>query len=93
MLDVTEYTSEIYRNSKTSERYHAPLLFLHDLRVPVTNNLAERLLRAFKRKQAQAVSFRRQDSLDYLCRSMSMLFMMRDNEDVNVFAKISETFG
>lgn len=91
MLDVTEYTSEMYRNSKTGERYHAPLLFLHDLRVPVTNNLAERLLRAFKRKQAQAVSFRRQDSLDYLCRSM--LFMMRDNEDVNVFAKISETFG
>ena len=69
------------------------LLFLHDLRVPVTNNLAERLLRAFKRKQAQAVSFRSQDSLDYLCRSMSMLFMMRNNEDVNVFAKISETFG
>lgn len=30
------------------------LLFLHDLRVPTTNNEAERLLRNYKRKQAQA---------------------------------------
>ena len=30
------------------------LLFLHDLRVPATNNEAERLLRNYKRKQAQA---------------------------------------
>ena len=30
------------------------LLFLHDLRVPATNNEAERLLRNFKRKQQQA---------------------------------------
>ena len=30
------------------------LLFLHDLRIPATNNEAERLLRNYKRKQAQA---------------------------------------
>mgnify|MGYP000326175732 FL=1 len=34
------------------------LLFLHDSRIPATNNEAERLLRNYKRKQAQAVTFR-----------------------------------
>lgn len=33
------------------------LLFLHNFKVPATNNEAERLLRGYKRKQAQAVSF------------------------------------
>ncbi|MGE9860822.1 hypothetical protein ACQQ93_12885 [Lachnospiraceae bacterium SGI.256] len=39
------------------EKYKANhLLFLHDARVPATNNEAERLLRNYKRKQAQAVT-------------------------------------
>nr|WP_277935543.1 transposase [Parablautia muri] len=33
------------------------LLFLHDRRVPATNNEAERLLRNYKRKQKQTVTF------------------------------------
>ena len=50
------------------------LLFLHDSRVPATNNLAERLLRNIKRKQNQAVSLRSNKSLEFLCDSMSVLF-------------------
>ena len=34
------------------------LLFLHNSRVPATNNEAEGLLRNYKRKQAQAVTFK-----------------------------------
>ena len=42
----------LYRRMEEYKSNH--LLFLHDMRVPSTNNLSERLLRAFKRKQAQA---------------------------------------
>lgn len=69
------------------------LLFLHDIRVPATNNEAERDLRAYKRKQKQAVSFRSFESIDYLCQSMSMLLMMRKNKEQNLFARISQIFG
>ena len=68
------------------------LLFLHDYRIPTTNNEAERLLRVYKRKQVQAMSFRSQASIDYLCQCMSMLIMMRRNEEQNVFDRVSRTF-
>lgn len=69
------------------------LLFLHDNRVPATNNEAERDLRSYKRKQKQAVSFRSFESIDYLCQSMSMLLMMRRNNETNVFDRVSKIFG
>ena len=69
------------------------LLFLHDNRVPATNNEAERDLRSYKRKQKQAVSFRSFESIDYLCQSMSMLLMMRKNNETNVFDRVSKIFG
>ena len=69
------------------------LLFLHDLRVPATNNEAERLLRNYKRKQAQAVTFRRFESIDYLCQCMSMLVLMRLEEPANIFDRVSKIFG
>lgn len=67
------------------------LLFLHDSRIPATNNLAERLLRNIKRKQNQAVSLRSIKSLEFLCDSMSMLFLMRQ-EDGNLYEKVSAVF-
>ena len=42
------------------------LLFLHNPMVPATNNLAERLLRNFKRKQKQAMSFRSAESIEHI---------------------------
>lgn len=62
------------RMSKFAENH---LLFLHNILVPTTNNLAERLLRCFKRKQKQAMSFRSAKNIECLCDSMSVLFMMR----------------
>lgn len=69
------------------------LLFLHDNRVPTTNNEAERDLRSYKRKQKQAMSFRSFESIDYLCQSMSMLLMMRKKDEVNLFDRVSKIFG
>ena len=53
------------------------LLFLHDKRVPTTNNLCERLLRGFKRKQKQAITFRSFECLEYLCAAMGTIALLR----------------
>jgi hypothetical protein len=53
------------------------LMFLHDKRVPATNNLSERLLRPVKRKLSQMMTFRSFGSLDYLCRSMGIVASLR----------------
>lgn len=93
-----EPPSDYYRDGfnlykRMAEYMKNHLLFLHDNRVPTTNNEAERDLRAYKRKQKQAVSFRSFESIDYLCQSMSMLLMMRKNKEQNLFARISQIFG
>ncbi len=64
------------------------LLFLHDSRVPSDNNAAERRLRNYKRKQKQAMSFRSFENHDYLCKGMSMLVVMREN-NINLFDRVS----
>lgn len=69
------------------------LLFLHDHRVPATNNEAERLLRSYKRKQQQAVTFRSFDTIKQLCQCMSMLIQMRQKEENNLFDRVSKIFG
>ena len=78
---------------RLGEYMHNHLLFLHDPRVPTTNNEAERLLRGYKRKQQQAVSFRSFESIEYLCQCMSMLVMMRQEEGFNLFDRVSQIFG
>jgi hypothetical protein len=68
------------------------LLFLHDIRVPATNNEAERLLRSYKRKQAQAMTFRSDESVESLCKGMSMLVLMRQKENCNVIESVKDIF-
>ena len=80
----------LYKRMNEYQKNH--LLFLHNTKVPATNNEAERLLRNYKRKQTQAVSFRSESNLNFLCECMSMLVLMRKN-DVNVFEKASEIFS
>lgn len=70
----------------------AHLLFLHDINVPSDNNLAERLLRVFKRKLKQVMSFRSFNSLDYLCQSLTMLAQLCSRE-VNVYKSVAAIFG
>lgn len=93
-IPPNKYYREGYNLYLRMEKYMSNhLLFLHNYRIPTTNNEAERLLRGYKRKQVQAMSFRSQASIDYLCQCMSMLVMMRRNEESNVFYSVSRTFG
>ena len=98
--DEYEYIppSEYYKDGynlflRMKEYMSSHLLFLHDHRVPATNNEAERLLRSYKRKQQQAVSFRSRESISYLCECMSMLVWMRQNDETNIFDRVSQIFG
>lgn len=70
----------------------AHLLFLHDKNVPADNNIAERLLRVFKRKQRQVMSFRSFNTLDYLCMSLTMLAQLCSRK-VNVYKSVADIFG
>ncbi|MFB0920658.1 MAG: transposase [Oscillospiraceae bacterium] len=70
----------------------AHLLFLHDKNVPADNNLAERLLRIFKRKQRQVMSFRSFKSLEYLCQSLTMLAHL-SNDEANLYERASRIFA
>lgn len=93
-IPPSEYYKEGYNLYQRMKKYReSHLLFLHDHRVPATNNEAERLLRSYKRKQQQAVSFRSQESIEYLCQCMSMLVMMRQEEEPNLFERITKIFG
>lgn len=90
----SEYYKEgyhLYLRMKEYEKNH--LLFLHDNRVPTTNNEAERLLRSYKRKQQQAMTFRSFEQLEFLCECMSMLVLMRQKEERNLFQRVAQIFG
>ena len=69
------------------------LRFLQDPQVPTTNNMAERLLRKYKRKQKQAVSFRSFDAIDALCGCMSVFLMMQQNPDQSLYRQVAEKFN
>ena len=93
-IPASEYYKDGYNLYRRMEEYKSShLLFLTDYRVPTTNNEAERLLRQYKRKQQQAVSFRGFESIEYLCECMSMLIKIRQNEEANLFNRISQIFG
>jgi hypothetical protein len=80
----------LYRRMEKYKDNH--LLFLHDRRVPPTNNLAERLLRVIKRKYAQVMTFRSFDGLDYLCRSMGTIASLRA-QGKNIYASVASIYG
>ncbi|MBO5069317.1 MAG: transposase [Roseburia sp.] len=93
-VPASEYYKEGYNLYLRMKEYMSNhLLFLHDHRVPATNNESERLLRQYKRKQQQAVTFRGFESIEYLCQCMSMLIQIRQNEDTNLFDRVSQIFG
>ena len=92
-IPPSKYYRDGYNLSIRMKRYKSShLMFLHDIRVPHNNNLAERLLRAYKRKQHQVMSFRSDTSIDYLCQSMSMLLSIRQDSESNVYDSVSKIF-
>lgn len=88
----SSYYREGYLLFKRLEKYQENhLLFLHNKRVPVSNNLSERKARNYKRKQKQVMGFRSFDSFSYLCNSMSMMDCLRNKKE-NLFKSVSAIF-
>ena len=74
------------------EEYKANhLLFLYDGRVPYTNSLSERLLRIFKRKEHQVMTFRSFEGLEYLCDALSIIASLRE-QGKNLYKEVSGIF-
>lgn len=103
---ILEKAEEEYGNEPPSDYYREgynlyvrlreykenELLFLHDKRVPSNNSLCERLARVYKRKQKQAVTLRSQENLCYICDGLSVVYLLRADEE-NVYQKITEIYG
>ena len=103
--DILEIAKEEYEYEPPSKYYidgynlymklynykESHLLFLHNKNVPTNNNLSERLLRVFKRKQKQVMAFRSFDNLHYLCISMGMINLLYTQEK-NLYSSISSIF-
>ena len=88
----SKYYMEGFNLCRRLRKYRdSHLLFLHDRRVPWTNNHSERPLRKFKRKQKQAMAFRSFESLDYLCQCMGVIETMRMRGE-NLFEGIAAIF-
>ena len=89
-VPANKYYRDGYNLFLRMEKYmQNNLMFLHDSRVPATNNEAERRLRSYKRKQAQAVTFRSFESIDYLCQFMSILILMWQEEPIQTITFIN----
>ena len=89
----TDYYKDGYNLSKRLRKYRdACLLFLHDKRVPADNNLCERLLRVFKRKLKQVITFRSFESLEYLCHCMTVMASLRAHSD-NFYNSVADVFA
>lgn len=87
-----DYYKEGYNLYKRLNKFKSNhLLFLYDTRIPANNNLSERLARAFKRKQRQVMSFRSFDSMNYLCNSMGMLYLLT-SQDKNLYSSVKAIF-
>lgn len=79
----------LYKRLRKYKSSH--LLFLHDKRVPHNNNLAERLLRVYKRKQSQMMTFRSDGGLDYLCQALGTVASLRAQKE-NLFESVAGIF-
>jgi hypothetical protein len=87
------YYREGYNLSKRLNEYmENHLLFLHDKRVPSDNNLSERLLRNYKRKQKQVMTFRSFENLEHLCCCMGVL-MSLSSQDQNLYKHVATIFN
>ena len=93
IMNVTEYQEDVYNLYRRMQKYKTQhLLFLHDMRVPTTNNTAERCLRDYKRKQTFAMTFLSFESIEELCQSKGVLLGVRKNNP-NLYTTVKEIFN
>ena len=89
-----EYYREGYNLYKRMAGFmHNHLLFLHDKNLPANNNVSERCLRSYKRKQKQVITLRSFTSLEDICQNMGTLRMLRDSEEENLFNSVAGIFS
>jgi len=90
---ASKYYKDGFNLSLRMAKYRtAHLLFLHDIRVDWTNNLAERHARVFKRKQHQAMVFRSFEGFAVVCNTLGVLATMRI-QGKNLYAGAAEIFN
>ncbi|MEI6133324.1 MAG: transposase, partial [Bacillota bacterium] len=88
----TKYYRDGFNLAKRMKKYRKEhLLFLHEENVDYTNNLAERLLRQFKRKMKQSGTFRSQENLEYFCNMLSIIETTKMNSG-SIYQKMVEAF-
>ena len=80
----------LYRRMMKYKENH--LLFLSRPEVEYTNNLSERRLRAYKRKQKQAVSFRSKESQAAYCDALSIIKTKQSREE-NIYQHVKNVFS
>lgn len=68
------------------------LLFLHDTRMPTTNNTAAHYLRDHKRKQTFAMTFRSLESIEELCHSKGVR-LEYEKTPPNIYTSVMEIFN
>ena len=77
------------RMAENKEDY---LLFLQNPAVEPSNNKAERYARKFKRKAAQMMCFRSQESVNLFCDGLTVLESLKSRNE-NLFHAAAERFG
>ena len=88
----SDYYKDGYNLYARMDRYMGNhLLFLRDRRVPPDNNLSERLLRIYKRKQKQAMTFRSFENLVCLCQSMGVLATL-SSQNQNLYKSVTAIY-
>jgi hypothetical protein len=79
----------LYKKLEKYKKNH--MLFLYDWRVPYSNSLAERLLRIYKRKEHQVMTFRSFGGLEYLCHALGAIATLRE-QGKNLYESIASIF-
>jgi hypothetical protein len=88
----TKYYPEGFNLYKRLDKYKSNhLLFLYRKDIDPTNNLSERLLRIFKRKQQQVMAFRSCTGLDFLCDSLGVIATLVSHGD-GLYQRVSAIF-
>ncbi len=74
----SKYYKEGFNLYKRLRKYRENhLFFLHNQNVSYNNNLSERLLRVYKRKQRQVITFRSDEGISNFCKSLGTIASLR----------------
>lgn len=87
-----EYMDGFNLQKRLNKYISAHLYFLNHPGIDYTNNVSERCLRKFKRKQKQAVVFRSNSGGQYVCDALSIIETAR-NQKQNVYSSVIKAFS